>query len=161
MNSMKKLFSLLVIAFITVAFFACEKNTIVSPSSINSNTSSVSQPTLTATIDGTPEAFVAMLNMNVYGGYIQIIGAAPMSGITIGIPVPTDTVTYTSFGSGLKPYISIDSSGGYGFDTVVGTPILRITSYNSATAIFSGTFSCTLTSKGKHEVLTNGVFSNF
>ncbi len=144
-------------SLVAFAFFSCQK-TDTTPST---NTQVVyAQPTMTATINGVPTVFISSLNLGSGGGYIQILGVSSYLGLTINIPVPTDTISYTSYGVWM-PSVQVDSSS-TGYGTVIGTPSLKVTQYNSATGIFSGTFSCTLkAANGKQKVITNGMFSNF
>jgi|GEM_PF-3506670 hypothetical protein len=156
---MKKSFVLFVSAIMLICFNSCEKNNSTPPTNITNTV--YMEPTLSATVNGVPIVYVGTLNPS-QGTWLQILGSSQYSGLAINLPSPTDTITYVLGAGGYVPGVSFDSGKIQNY-TPIGTSVIKITSYNKATALFSGTFNVTLqdSANGKKTVITNGVFSNF
>lgn len=159
---MKKTIALIALAISFASFYACQKN-ITNPVTNTTNNVYIT-PTMSATVNGVPIVYVATINPG-NTNWFQILGLSPNSGLTVNLPVPTDTITYQLVaGTGSIAGLQYDSAN-YRFTNFkpIGASYIKITSYNKATALFSGTFSATLqdSAGGEKTVITNGKFSNF
>lgn len=158
---MKKTIALVALAISFAGFYACQKNT-TNPVTNTTNNVYIT-PTMSATVNGVPIVYVATINPG-NTNWFQILGLSPNSGLTVNLPVPTDTITYQlAAGNGI-PGLAFDSANNaFSNYKPIGASYIKITSFDKTTALFSGTFSATLqdSASGKKTVITNGKFSNF